>query len=370
MSFNLNNWYYTMMKLVIYLCIAINSCHCWTKILINSKEHYKLRCNSYISMQSEDVKYPTKIKSVISKLTTNTQKSLQNRKSRIEIELPPGVEFGVETTSTKANKMESNIDRIKRSNREAARLFTEMFSILSSTTIVLFPTESEASTARNLWGSKFKGQVLSIDVPTPKGYGKLRSRRFSAEEQEQALMATDGIYIPNGTEVLIIAGPRLKDVKKISKIHEKFGDDTLIILLNARSTSMQSKTNLENKSSDNNDDNENTSNTINDISNIFENVFNYAPPVIKATTTLSTVDSKRDLLLYHEFKGKWYLAEKPTTTTSNIATNQNLLSSMTAMMTSAVSGSSSEELVTLWTGENKPTESELLHIITTTTSAL
>jgi hypothetical protein len=44
------------------------------------------------------IKYPTKIKSVITKLTQCTQKALQSRKSRIQIELPPGVDYGIETS--------------------------------------------------------------------------------------------------------------------------------------------------------------------------------------------------------------------------------------------------------------------------------
>ena len=145
--------------------------------------------------------YPTKIKNVITALTKSTQKALQARKSRIEIELPPAVEWGVESDKKKGNAG----DKVKSSNREAARLLTEMFAIIGPTTTVLFPSESEASTARSIWGGKFKGQTLSIDVPAPKGYGKLRSRRFTAQEQEAALMASDGIFVPDETEVLIIA---------------------------------------------------------------------------------------------------------------------------------------------------------------------
>ena len=141
-----------------------------------------------------EVSYPVKIKNVISKLTASTQKALRDRKSRMEIELPPGVLFGVETTPAK--KSESNSDKIKRSNREAARLITEMFSILSSSTVVLFPSEDEAFAARNIWGPTFRGKTISMDVSNKAGFGKLRSRRFTLEEQEQALFSSDGgVYV-------------------------------------------------------------------------------------------------------------------------------------------------------------------------------
>ena len=93
---------------------------------------------SYL-LVSNAVPYPTKIKDVVSRLTQSTQASLQSQLSRIEIELPPTADFGVE--SAKKGTSGSLSDQIKKSNREAARLFTEMFSTISTTTAVVFPTE-------------------------------------------------------------------------------------------------------------------------------------------------------------------------------------------------------------------------------------
>ena len=76
-----------------------------------------------------------------------------------------------------------------------------MLTAFSPKIAVLFPTEDEASAARNTWGALFRGPVLSIEAPDAQGYGKLRSRRFSAAEQQQALLATDGVYVPEDTEV-------------------------------------------------------------------------------------------------------------------------------------------------------------------------
>jgi len=43
-----------------------------------------------------------------------------------------------------------------------------------------------------------------------------------------------GVYIPEGSEVLIVCGPRAKDFRTIKKLHNKLGEDCAIILLNAR----------------------------------------------------------------------------------------------------------------------------------------
>ena len=114
------------------------------------------------------------------------------------MELPPACEFGVERDRRAGL---SNADKIRRSNREVARLFCDMLSAFSPKIAVLFPTEDEAAAARSVWGALFRGPILSVEVPEAQGFGKLRSRRFSAAEQQQALLATDGVYVPDDTEV-------------------------------------------------------------------------------------------------------------------------------------------------------------------------
>lgn len=191
--------------------------------------------------------------------------------------------------------MVSAVERVKRSNREAARLFTDMLSSFSTNMVILFPSEDEAREARKVWGVTVRAQVLSIDAPDAAGFGKLRSRRFSALEQEQALLASEGVYVPEGTEVLIIAGPRSKDLKKIRRLHERLGEDCVIVLLNGRLSAQdilqQSATVLEECSQ---------------LKSIFTPVFHYAPPALSNQGG----DKDRELLLYHEYAGKWSLAEK------------------------------------------------------------
>eukprot|EP01038_Epipyxis_sp_PR26KG_P005666 gene5666-7823_t len=270
--------------------------------------------------------YPTKINNVVTKLTKSIQNSLTNRNSRIEIELPLGVDFGVESSSKKDL---SGADKIKKSHREAARLVTEMFAILSSTTVVMFPTENEATLARNTWGSKFNGQVFSLDAPssTKKGMSKLSSRRFTLEEQEAALLGDDGIYIPSGTEVLIIVCPRTKDYTKIKKASEKIGESTLFIIINGR-INFESNPSL-------------------DFDSRFINVFHYAPPIIEKSDETDKIIGNKELLLYHEYKNSWYLAEKKSD-------NGNIIGNL-------LSGGGSP-FTTLWEGKSKPTTQEIINI--------
>jgi len=247
--------------------------------------------------------YPVAIRNVVSKMTQCCQKALESRISRMEVELPPGVDWGVEIKKANGNSPPNqggNIEKIKKSNREAARLFTEMFSVLSTTTVVLFPTELEASEARIAWGQSFKGQVLSFDAPTKsaKGYSKLRSRRFTPEEQEAVLMASDGVYVPEGCEVLLIAGPRAKDYKSMRKISERQGDGLCIVNINGRAEAVRGL------GQQGEDEDPVSSSSLAWYDAQFTPVFHYCPPA------LSTKASQQELLLYKEFQGKWLLGAK------------------------------------------------------------
>ena len=261
--------------------------------------------------------------------------------------------------SSKSKKgVESDSEKIKRSNREAARLVAEMFSVLSSTAIALFPSEAEASEARIKWGNTFKGQVYSIDAPSnPKGMGNLYSKRISTQEQEQALLGSDGVYIPEGTQLIIVAGPRPKDIKKLRKIHERLGEDTLIIFINARASIAAASTNAKKVAEA---DSELELQNADWVSGAFTPVFHYAPPIITAGEGDSDIVAdkkslKRELLLYHEFGGDWYLGEKEA--------KDGLFGSGISMPD--LTGNSGFK--TIWEGKSRPAKVELLNLFKTLT---
>lgn len=241
---------------------------------------------------------------------------------------------------------ESDASKVKKSNREAARLVAEMFSVLSSTSIAIFPSEAEASDARMKWGSTFKGQVYSIDAPPgSKGSGNLYSKKMSAQEQEQALLGSDGVYIPEGTQLIIVAGPRAKDIKKLKKIHDRLGEETLIIFINARA-SIAAASASGKKTVDPDLDTENAD----WVSGAFTSVFHYAPPLLGATEPASQIENKkRELLLYHEFGGDWHLAEKEAAD-GMFGTGFTL-------------PSISSGFKTLWEGSTRPDKKQLLEVL-------
>lgn len=295
----------------------------------------------------------------------------------MEIELPPGADFGVEASgkfillsinfcprksfgfllsicagkqaSKQRATLETNADKVKKSNREAARLVAEMFSVLSSTSIAIFPSESEASDARIKWGSTFKGQVFSIDAPAGgKSSGNLYSKRKSPQEQEQALLGSDGVYIPEGTQLIIVAGPRAKDIKKLKKIHERLGEETLIIFINARASIAAASTSAKRSASATIDSDVESDND-DWVTGAFTPVFHYAPPLINVAESeagLKGKDTKRELLLYHEYGGDWYLAEKEVSE---------------GLFGTGISLPGNSGFKTLWEGKARPQKEELIN---------
>ena len=247
--------------------------------------------------------------------------------------------------------MESNTDKIRRSNREAARLVAEMFSVLSTSAVALFPSEIEASEARVKWGSSFKGQIFSIDTPSAsKGMANLYSKRISPQEQEQALLGTDGVYIPEGTQIIIVAGPRPKDIKKLKKIHDRLGQDTLIVFINARASIAAVSTNSK-KSAE--AESELEAENLDWVTGAFTTVFHYAPPLITSVSSDSATTEaslKRELLLYHEFGGDWYLAEKEV--------NEGIFGSGISLP----SITSNSGFKTIWEGQDRPGKIDIMNL--------
>lgn len=334
-----------------------------------------------LMLQMKTTAAPITIKSVVSKLTQSCQRALEDKCSRMEVELPPAVDWGVEmkkptaatspisssssSSSRPGSPAPGGLERTKKSNREAARLFVEMFSALQSTTCVLFPTELEAAEVRSnpAWRT-FKGACLSMEAGKDKaGYGKLRSRRFSAEEQEAVLMGNDGVYIPDGVEVLIVAGPRAKDYKHIKRACERLGDGVCIIVLNGRIDAVKAATRksqtgeAEAKGEGRGDDKgadksegaeaegreEGSEGKLDWYDSTFTSVFHYAPPA----TSLA-----RELLLYHEYKGEWSVSEKQAP-----AALGGKEPSLLDKIGSAVRQES--PFVVLWRGEARPSAADV-----------
>ena len=100
---------------------------------------------------------PSTIKDTIASMRQATQDALQSRQSRMDIEMPYGMSFGIEK-ATKDKKLDP-----ERSDRELCRMYIEMFSMIEEATVVVFKTEGEADRAKKTWGPAVKkAKVLSF----------------------------------------------------------------------------------------------------------------------------------------------------------------------------------------------------------------
>lgn len=349
----------------LFLLLAI-AVHAWS--WVRSSAYHSRRWRERKSLTNLEMKvdnYPTSIKDVVKRLTSNIQKALKAQESRISVELPPAVDFGVEDKS-KSTKVTSSFfaDRVVASNREAARLITAMFTVLSGTTVVLFSTESEATVARSTWGADFKGKTISFEGAKAALKAAKGKKVSPIMEEELSIAGKDRVIIPEGTEVLIIVGAKGKDFSnQLLYLNEELGPETLVILLNCRfgNDNAYLRRELGSKS------------VGETIDGVYRNVFCYTSSLGLPTDNTggrSNQPASKEFLLFHEFDSLWSVAEKSLQTSSR-SSNDNLLvqslESTFKAVNAFLTGQSGSGFTTIWSGTKRPQSFELISIVSSPT---
>ena len=230
------------------------------KTIAKPKTH--LSIGKVFGDSTQEQQLPKDVKDAISKCRGAVQKSLENRMSRMEIEMPVGANFGVE--KKKSNRRKSSLasltndsnegeegltmEKLDTSNRELARLFVEMFQPLGGQHITaVFNNEILADEARQLWGGDLSAEcnIVAIDRKMKKsrgglmGGGKKKKKKamgFASKMAEE--LEDDGasgpFVLPKGTEVALFVAPGPKELISIERICNEVGMGTCVILLNAR----------------------------------------------------------------------------------------------------------------------------------------
>lgn len=214
---------------------------------------------------------PRDVRGCISQMTSSTQEALRSRCSRMDIELPPGAELGVEKGSEVpkeggffglGEKVKGDAQQagkaVQRSDRELARLYTEMFASIKDGVSVAFGTAADADAARGVWGASTPRTVV-LD-PSAKGVasggigggaGKKKGKKGGKGNKRGAsrgvgfaskLDAAMGSptapgrpTVPAGTEVLLVVAPRGGvQLSALEQMSRDVGMGCCIILLNAR----------------------------------------------------------------------------------------------------------------------------------------
>jgi len=189
---------------------------------------------------------PRTNKELVDALRAAVQKALQERTSRMLVELPPGFDFGVEGKEKKGALTE---ERVQRSDRSLARLFVEMFDGTGLVPLVVFPTPEELEVARRKWGkteAKVKALVgrstaVSSSGAEPRGKkGKAQARKpagFGAPPTAKASTKVPAALtsVPPATEVLFVVAPGSSQLAAVRSFCDSVGMDRLVVLLNPRS---------------------------------------------------------------------------------------------------------------------------------------
>lgn len=243
---------------------------------------------------------PRDVKDAVSKCRESVQVALQQRISRMVVEMPVGANFGVEQQS-KGKKLKSidasgeglTREALDKSNRELCRLFVDMFGPVGSDNIAaVFTEEYLAEAARKNWKGVPSAlcRILSVNSHKKKSLKKKRSMGFAAKmnSELEASDASKKFTLPKNCEVALFVDPGPRELPIIEKLCSDLDMGTLVILLNARLDS-----NIDYPSND----------SKNFFMNEFTSVFHLAA---------APQDSAPNCLMYHSFLNpKWLLARKP-----------------------------------------------------------
>ncbi|CAB9501514.1 expressed unknown protein [Seminavis robusta] len=207
--------------------------------------------------QQQGANLPRDVKDAVSKCRAAVQEALQNKCSRMDVEMPVGAKFGVEKTTNKSKRTAAQDDgaptqsMLDQSDRELARLFVEMFQPVGAENIaVIFNTANLAELAKKKWKNDYgaDSRVLAIDNKKPKtksGKKKKKSMGFAAKlakevEDDGSNKSSGGPFeLPGNIEVALFVAPGPKELMQVEKVCTTVGMGTLVVLLNARLSMLQ-----------------------------------------------------------------------------------------------------------------------------------
>ena len=217
--------------------------------------------------KSSDPTLPKDVKDAVSKCRASVQTALEQRLSRMDVEMPVGANFGVEkggagkkkgggrmadALGDSSNGGAPTMDQLTKSDRELARIFVEMFQPLGGEHIsCIFKDEGLAEQARKRWRNEVGAscRVLAIDRKGKssrgggmgggggKKGGKSKKKMGFAQKMAAEIEGdgTSGPFVlPEGTEVALFVAPGPKELVAVERICNDVGMGTLVILLNAR----------------------------------------------------------------------------------------------------------------------------------------
>lgn len=222
----------------------------------------RLSISVFGKSETKEPQLPKDVKDAISKCRGAVQKGLEDRISRMDVEMPLGADFAVEKKQSKNKKgnlasltedesqPSITMEKLDTSNRELARLFVEMFQPLGASHIcTVFNDEYLADQARDRWANDISAEcnIIAIDRKGKKSRGgiaksgnkglkkKKKGMGFAAKIASELEEDVSGPFtLPKDTEVALFVAPGPKELIAIERVCNEVGMGTCVILLNAR----------------------------------------------------------------------------------------------------------------------------------------
>eukprot|EP00931_Biecheleriopsis_adriatica_P076021 TRINITY_DN49776_c0_g1_i1.p1 TRINITY_DN49776_c0_g1~~TRINITY_DN49776_c0_g1_i1.p1 ORF type:complete len:379 (+),score=98.99 TRINITY_DN49776_c0_g1_i1:36-1172(+) len=181
----------------------------------------------------EDVKseVPKDVSALVEGLRMSTEASLNQRCSRLDVELPPAYRLGVEGDKKKSDLVEEKaakeLKEIARGDRELARIFVEMLQPIGAGVVVAFRTKALAAAARKAW-------KLAPEEGTVIAFPDMNKKSAFATEVGVPSQFKQKLREDLACQCLIVVSPYLDQLRLVEDLGNTVQDQMGIVLLNAR----------------------------------------------------------------------------------------------------------------------------------------
>lgn len=178
----------------------------------------------------ETFEVPKDVSALVSGLKASTENTLNQAIGRLDVELPPAYQLGVEGQKKKGRLLNDKVlkdDRreVARGDRELARVFVEMMQPVADGLVVAFRTKSLARKAEKEWKlTSGEGKIISFPEKVKSAF---------AEEVGAPIQFRRALNNAN-CQCLIVVAPYLDQLRLVNELSNEVQDKMGIFLLNAR----------------------------------------------------------------------------------------------------------------------------------------
>lgn len=196
---------------------------------------------------------PRRVGAAVQELRKAMQSALQARQSRLAVRLPDGARLGLEKGGA------DGAAGFVRGDRELARCVSALFDKTGLSTCVVFPAAGEMRAAIKSFGPMAEcrfdcWESAAAGTAVAGASRKERRKKARGGERRQGAsgagagfgaapsepeVAPGSVMNSSKFDVYIVVAPKQSCLARVQQLAERYGDETLVILVNGRVESMQ-----------------------------------------------------------------------------------------------------------------------------------